>query len=103
MYFVSQGTPGFVSKGTGRWQPFKATKDLCFKEAVPHKTSYLVFVSGPWEFMVLTAHTNGGFAKMEDERRRIKEAFAREPYGTFNRSILGRNGRGANRRRNQKR
>ncbi len=89
---VRKGTPGLVRKVGGKWRPFKATKNTTFiaGEYRPHSGGYLIFSRKGWEFMVL-------------ERHLTQQKGGPTRYGTFNRSILGRNGKGANRRRMMKR
>lgn len=97
MFRISKGTPGLVRQIGGKWRPHKATKDSTFDTAVRHLGAYLIFTRQRHEFMVLEKHVNGGFREQVRERQELPK------YGTFNRCILGRNGRGASRRRAMRR
>lgn len=96
MFRIAKDTPGLVRKAGGKWHPHKATKDLVFETARPHKGGYLVFSRGSWEFMVLDRHARGGY-------QAPPAANKLNGFGTFNRCVLGRNGRGASRRRAMRR
>jgi hypothetical protein len=87
VFHVRKGTPGLVRRLGGKWRPHRATKDLAFPTARRHKGGHLIFARGDWEFMVLARHADGGTGQPYQYAR------------TFNRCILGRNGRGASRRR----
>jgi hypothetical protein len=85
VFRITRGTPGLVRKAGGKWKPYRATKSQVFASAIPHRGGYLTFDLGGWQFMALRKHVEG-----DDLRPGV---------GTFNKCILGRNGRGANRRR----
>ncbi len=97
MFTIPKGTKCHVYKkasGTG-WQPFVTTKELTFlSHGVTDNGGRWVFDNGDgWVLKVPSCHVVGREAKAETDADR----------GTFNRCILGRNGKGANRRRNRRR
>lgn len=65
-----------------------------------HSNGWVIVSRSGWEFMVLRKHLNGGWV---EKSRQLRESFSSIQYGTFNKCALGRNGKGANRRRNQRR
>jgi hypothetical protein len=91
---INAGTPGFVRRaGETKWKEHRATMDseVSRCEVSIHKPNYSIVTKHGWEFMVLTRFLEEGWPIKKDDR-----------YGnrcTFNKCILGRNGRGASRRR----
>jgi hypothetical protein len=94
---IPEGTPGQVRKAGGEWRPHNATKDHRFATAIRHDGGYLVFVLGDWQFKVLGRLVLGG------HQRPVTVGHDYPKSGTFNRCILGPNGRGVSRRRALKR
>jgi hypothetical protein len=102
VYCIHKGTPGLLRQGRGPWRPHKATRDRTFAEADarPHRGGYVVFALAGYEFMLLEKHAREGYRP----RERGKSPTGRhQQFSTFNKCILGHNGRGATRRRNVRR
>lgn len=93
MYLVPRGTQVHVRvTGSPLWVSYTTTKDCHFySRATIRNGGFWVFEKDGWEMRVVP--------RSVVEKKQPK---SRQNYDTFNKCILGRNGRGANRRRNRR-
>jgi hypothetical protein len=101
VFQLCQGTPGFVRRigSDEKWRQFKATTTSPVRPNEMRKSGkdgWVILRRAGWEFMVLQKHLEEGYPLKEKSRETYQHSH------TFNRCILGRNGRGANRRRAMK-
>lgn len=97
-YEVRAGTACRVRRvGGRRWRDHKTTKALTFDKYTPADNGGAwVFVRAGWELKVPPCYVRRLDPKPPPPARQSVG------FGTFNRCVLGRNGRGASRRKNQR-
>jgi hypothetical protein len=95
LFRIKAGTRCRVrKKGETDWRDYRTTKGLAFAtHGVTANGGLWTFEQGGWELAVSPRLVKG---------RGPQPAPPQQQYTTFNKSILGRNGRGANRRRNMR-
>lgn len=93
-FFVRPGKPCEIRKREQtEWTPYRTTKRLTFQKAqVWAPTGQTIFATGEWELRIAGEHV----MTLETNPQRLDKL---PRYSTFNKGIMGRNGKGANRRR----
>lgn len=96
MFRLEKGIAGQVRRRGESWKPFTTTREQTFPDKDVFEYDMLAILSkGEWEFRVLRkliVHVLQHNNPVEYTSR----------YGTFNRSVLGRNGKGASKRAKQR-
>lgn len=100
-FVIHPGVKCLVRQGEGEWVPHRTTKRLEFdRYTVADNGGRWLFRQGEWQIKVASSQVDGRGPK----QKRAADATNSSPgVGTFNKSILGRNGKGASRRRARRR